>query len=801
LKEPVTGATGISRFSTRLHRTSLQIKITALGAVVTAAVLFATFWVLSVEVRATTRARFAAELSREQNALLRLQRQNLAQLISSAAIITQNTNLRSALGTFRAEANFGGPRLDLVNTVERELGKLLQRVDGDLLVVTDDVGRVFAASVRSGSPPPRGTDLSRMAAVHRALDPAFSADSGELAVYRDRTSNYQAAVYPLVQGDYTIGTLLLGERLDSGLVASARAAFGGQVVVTAGQSVLAGTLGPQQTVLAPRLANLGAESATSTLTFDGSEHVVAGLPLGKSQEGEPVTLWLLQPLEPTVLALTRPLLRQFVLYGVLAVLIAAIGSGLATHSMLRPVREFVSHMGSAATSDRPEDRFDARLVPVEVRTLHQSLERLMASIATKQLELRQRTTELTAANAVLTDEIRERQRVERDLRERDEQLRQSQKLEAVGTLAGGIAHDFNNLLTAVSGFTQLALMDVDPKSPLASDLREVVRAADRAGHLTKQLLAFSRKQVLQPTVLDVSDVVNGVAPMLERLLGEQVTLRLALHDGVARVMADRGQLEQVLMNLAINARDAMPHGGVLTISVSSAWEDRRTGVPVDRRVVIAVSDTGTGIPEAIRDRIFEPFFTTKETGKGTGLGLSTVYGIVRQSGGTIHLDSKVGVGTTFSIALPAVSESAKTEDQSIGVTDLPRGSETILLAEDDPAVRAFARRTLEELGYTVLPAVDGVEAMKLAVSARVDLILSDIVMPRMSGPQLVQRFLAEYPAPVVIFMSGYADEALLAEGRHLAAALMRKPFAPATLAQTVRDALDASRRANTAVVG
>ena len=420
----------------------------------------------------------------------------------------------------------------------------------------------------------------------------------------------------------------------------------------------------------------------------------------------------------------------------------------------------------------------------------------MRSISAKQGELQQRSTELTAANAVLRDEIRERERIERDLRERDEQLRQSQKMEAIGTLAGGIAHDFNNLITAVSGFTQLALMEAEPDSPIAADLKQVMEAANRAGHLTKQLLAFSRKQVMSKTVLDLGDVVQGMVPMLGRLLGERVTLRLSLDHDVSRVLSDRGQLEQVLLNLAINARDAMPHGGVLTIKAANARETRDNGnaVLVDQRVLLSVSDTGTGIPEAIRSRIFEPFFTTKETGKGTGLGLSTVYGIVKQSGGTIDVDSKMGVGTTFTIALPAASESGQTDAEEIEGIDMPHGAETILLVEDDPAVRALARRTLTDLGYTVLPAVDGVEALRLARGARVDLILSDIVMPRMSGPQLVQRFLAEYPAPVIVFMSGYADEALMAEGRMISYALLRKPFTPAALARTIRQAMDASRK-------
>jgi len=263
------------------------------------------------------------------------------------------------------------------------------------------------------------------------------------------------------------------------------------------------------------------------------------------------------------------------------------------------------------------------------------------------------------------------------------------------------------------------------------------------------------------------------------------------------VLSDRGQLEQVILNLAINARDAMPKGGVLKIVASNRHLKQNNGTPQPGHVIITVTDTGTGIPPAIRDRIFEPFFTTKEPGKGTGLGLSTVYGIVKQSGGTIEVQSRVGVGTTFTVALPAVTDAFDTIEAS-GPAAMPRGTETVLLVEDDPAVRALSRRTLEDCGYTVLPAADPLDALRLAKTARVDVILSDMMMPNLTGAQFIERFLAEHPAPVVIFMSGFADEGLQSDGRALSAAYLRKPFTPLTLATTIRGAIDASR--NTATI-
>ena len=309
-----------------------------------------------------------------------------------------------------------------------------------------------------------------------------------------------------------------------------------------------------------------------------------------------------------------------------------------------------------------------------------------------------------------------------------------------------------------------------------------------APNLTHQLLAFSRKQVLQPTVLDLGAVVDGIAPMLQRIIGEHIELRIESAGPLARVRADRGQLEQVLLNLAVNARDAMSGGGKLTIAT-------RTLVTPDRpkAVELMVSDTGTGMTDDVRERAFEPFFTTKEPGKGTGLGLSTVYGIVNQSGGTIRVDSASGRGTTFTIELPASEMVGTGEVQPGDEGELPRGTETILIVEDAEDVRILARRTLEERGYTVLVARDAQEAMEIAGARRVDLLLTDIVMPRTSGPQLAAKYAAMRERPLVVYMSGYADDALSQYELDPTVVFVRKPFTPSTLARVVRAALDAHK--------
>jgi two-component system cell cycle sensor histidine kinase/response regulator CckA len=380
---------------------------------------------------------------------------------------------------------------------------------------------------------------------------------------------------------------------------------------------------------------------------------------------------------------------------------------------------------------------------------------------------------------------------------------QAQKMEAVGRLAGGVAHDFNNMLTAIIGHTELLLAQARQESDVHADLVEVRNAAVRAASLTRQLLAFSRKQVLQPQVLDLNAVVGETQRMLERLIGEDVELAVALNAGQATVRADRGQLEQVLVNLAVNARDAMPAGGVLSIEtdVVLITPEQARRYPHDVRpgayVRLSVADSGVGMPEEVLARMFEPFFTTKEVGRGTGLGLSTVYGIVKQSGGYVWAESTVGEGSTFRVYLPSVREPVARPPAEDGRGDADRGSETVLLVEDDQAVRALAARILASRGYRVLRAADGAEALEmLEKGCLVDLILTDVVLPRMSGLELARASAALPGAPPVLFMSGYTEQAPaaheLAERR---LDLIEKPFSPVQLAHRVRKALDRARAA------
>jgi PAS domain S-box-containing protein len=388
-----------------------------------------------------------------------------------------------------------------------------------------------------------------------------------------------------------------------------------------------------------------------------------------------------------------------------------------------------------------------------------------------------------------------------DLTERkklESQLRQSQKMEAVGQLAGGVAHDFNNLLTAIMGFTSLLLKAVPPEDPKHDDLLEIDRAAARATELTQQLLAFSRRQMLQPTLLDLNAVLSDTMRMLGRLLGQHIELAILPETDLGVVRADRGQIEQVIINLAVNARDAMERGGKLTletrnVTLDRAYAGQHPGATEGEFVMLAVTDTGSGMSPATQARIFEPFFTTKERGKGTGLGLSTVYGIIKQSGGTIYVYSEPERGTTFKIYLPRVVAHGPTE---LSVPARPadvRGNETVLVVEDEDGVRALTSRVLQTYGYTVLEAENGGEALLIAEQhpAPIHLLLTDVVLPRMSGRKLAERLVRTQSDLRVLYMSGYTDGSIFNHGAlDPGTAFIPKPFTPEALAQKLREVLD-----------
>ena len=404
----------------------------------------------------------------------------------------------------------------------------------------------------------------------------------------------------------------------------------------------------------------------------------------------------------------------------------------------------------------------------------------------------ERTAELYSANLLLKGEIEERQKIQ-------QQMLQIQKMEAIGRLAGGIAHDFNNILLVITGYSEMLLDEPGIVSGDREAVQEIQKAGKRAAALTRQLLTFSRRQVIEPKILDLNGTVQNITGMLLRLIGADIQFEIKKGEKLLAIRADESQIEQVIMNLVINACDAMPKGGRLTLETSSLLLDTPLPfeggeIPPNRYTILAVQDSGTGMSADVKAKIYEPFFTTKPIGKGTGLGLATCFGIVQQSGGFIRCDSEVGRGTTFQVYLPTTQTGAKIAwSGRLSITS-QRGAETILLVEDDPAVRRLTSLTLRNLGYTILEAGDGLEAVALVQSRsmlKIDLLITDVIMPHFNGRELMERLNALLPEMKCILVSGYTDDILIHRGvLDAQTAYLQKPFTPLQISQRVREVLD-----------
>ncbi|MBD3266267.1 response regulator, partial [bacterium] len=380
----------------------------------------------------------------------------------------------------------------------------------------------------------------------------------------------------------------------------------------------------------------------------------------------------------------------------------------------------------------------------------------------------------------------------------EEQLQQSQKMEAIGTLAGGVAHDFNNILMTILGNSQMVLENLKKEDPIREEIQQIYQAGERATSLTSQLLAFSRKQVIHPQIMGLDTKIQELEKMLQRILGEDIDMSITCETGVSPIKADPGQIDQVIMNLAVNARDAMPLGGQFRIEARNVHLDRSLAdthldLSAGDYVLLSISDTGSGIPKEIQYKIFEPFFTTKQKGKGTGLGLSTVYGIVKQNGGSITVYSEGSKGATFKLYFPRATQTKVTGKEPSQSARDDSGTETILVIEDEEMVRSYVRRALTKKGYQVLTAGYYREALDAFNQAPtpVDLVLTDVILPHKSGKEISDKLLAMNPSMKIIFMSGYTDDEILRHNiLHAQANYIQKPFAPADLLKIVRDVLD-----------
>jgi len=422
--------------------------------------------------------------------------------------------------------------------------------------------------------------------------------------------------------------------------------------------------------------------------------------------------------------------------------------------------------------------------------LHEVNEQLEQRVQERTAELQESAGSLEQSNRELREQIERTRRLE-------DQLLQAQKMEAVGRLAGGVAHDFNNLLTVISGYNRMILEEPGNHADVLEWAGEVQNASQRAASLTSQLLAFSRRQIAQPRLLNLNETVSQMEKLLRRVIGEDIDLETHLAPELGVVYADPNHLDQLIMNLVVNARDAMPHGGKLTIETANvdldeAYASGHAGVVPGQYVQLAISDTGEGISESVRSRIFEPFFTTKETGKGTGLGLSIVYGIVKQNGGDIWVYSQEGKGTTFKIYLPLARPGSMAQPGKNAEAESQRGTETVLLVEDEERVRKLVSSILKKQGYTVLESQSGQDAIRIsqAHDGPIHLLLTDVVMPETGGPELAEQLCGPRPEMKVLYMSGYADKAIVRHGELQAdAAFIQKPFAPEALHHKIREVL------------
>jgi signal transduction histidine kinase/ActR/RegA family two-component response regulator len=625
-------------------------------------------------------------------------------------------------------------------------------------------------------------------------------------------------VAPVVRGRDTLGFVVETRGLASGQGVHAIEGLIGRNV-----SMLVGNAdGPTlwtdllKPVTAPPVA--AREARRTPVEFrhpDGTRHL--GFSLGL--HGAPWLVWVQLPLDAAIEP-ERRTMHRLELLALVCVLFGALGAWMVSTHVTRPLAELTGAADDLAGGDYGRRVSTAR--QDEIGQLMRAFNRMAAQVESARTELHAQAEELEhhvreaqdlaheleLSNQELLESSEEIKVARRDItaaeslhHELEAQLLQAQKMEAVGRLAGGIAHDFNNLLTVITSYTTLALETVAVQDPLHGDLGEIHTAALRAAGLTKQLLAFSRKQVMQPEVLRLNVVASEMERMLRRLIGEDVTLTLDLANDLGEVYADRGQLEQVIMNLAVNARDAMPDGGHLVIETSnnvltSEYSIGELGAPAGEYVTLSVSDTGTGISAETQAHIFEPFFTTKPTGEGTGLGLATVYGIVKQSGGDIKLRSELGGGTTFVIYLPRLRQAEAHQARRSPAGGVAHGgSETILLVEDDVSLRHLALRVLRRVGYTVLEAQSSRQAIALGASHpyRIDLLLTDVVMPDLSGRTVAERLTAHRPDLRVLYMSGYTDDDVMRRGiTAVQTQFIQKPFLPDALVRRVREALDAS---------
>ncbi len=772
-----------------LRASALSTKLALLAAVSTACVVGGAFSALRITTASEVRREFINQVHARQATVRTLEDHDRRLLLQSALMLADSPELHAALQAWRSG---GGPASQRVRTLTGAVDQAFEGVDVDAMLVTDDSGAIVAQAGTIPSVRP-GMSLGALPAVQAALFSAQASLNEAFGVLRDSAATMEVAAVPLLDAGFPIGVLVLGKRLDRIVPPDSDVEH---EVVTSNHTVIASTLPgvtigeSWQPVWSPT------DPGPATLSLDGQDYAVVTLRLGVGQDGKAVDLQLMRSLDQALDPIERELSHSFLLAGLLAVLLAGAGGAMLSRTTLRPLARFVRFLETGTATDRYAQFHEPR-APREINALTETYNHLIESLQRGHHDLEQRTIDLAKVNHRLNRQVDRRERAEQALRESEEQLRQAQKLEALGALAGGVAHDFNNILSIILGYAEIVQAELPADSSHRVDVGKISDAAVRARALVRQLLAFSRKQVLQPQVLDLNQVVTEVEPLLRPLTGEAIDLELRLAPRLGRVMADPGQIEQVIINLAVNARDAMPEGGRLVIETANVTLEHGSGhhpLPGGAAVMLAVADGGIGMDAETRRRIFEPFFTTKPVGKGTGLGLATVYGIVRQSGGNITVFSEPGQGATFRCYFPtATSDDVSVAPAAVGAPP-SAGAETILLVEDEHELRELMRRVLNQRGYHVLTAESGSDALEVARvhDGVIHALVTDLVMPTMSGKDLAEQLAQQRAGLRVLFISGYSDEAIDRHGMLTPDSVyLQKPVAPDALLRSLRDLLDA----------
>ena len=687
--------------------------------------------------------------------------QTVAQMLVRPNARTQDSVARATVGALRslARGNEKGARENALLWLARTQNPM--DTTRFFAAFVDTSGQIVVAYQR----PPARTPRWAVDAIARR---AIHGDTVSVGPFEEVAGHpVISMVRPLRESDAP-GAPLIGYLVDARTLSTARGAQMFRNVIGDSVHVLLGQPGVGV------WTDLASVEAPPPVQPRGDSIVIyrGGVGAAARVAGSGWLVWLSQPTQ-AVLAPARKLWWSMIPMGLLIALFSAGVMWRMAHSITYPI---------AALTEAVEG------IAQDVTPLSVTQE------TAAELRNDDEVTRLRSAFDRMAARVKERESLEM-------QLRHAQKMEAVGRLAGGIAHDFNNLMTAIRSYADLMIDDMTERDPKRGDVEEIRKAAQRATALTAQLLAYSRKQMLQPKVIDSADVLNGVEMMLRRLLIEDIQLVVDAPNGIWPVKVDRGQLEQVIVNLAVNARDAMPHGGALRISarnenVTSPIESKQGNVPCGDYVVIEVTDTGLGMDAVTQSRVFEPFFTTKEVGQGTGLGLATVHGIVAQSGGYITVESAVEEGTTFAVYLPRVDEvPVKENGAAKPVAGLKGNNETILLVEDEASVRALTRRVLVRAGFRVLEATTPSDALRLAHEhhSHIRLVLSDVVMPEMSGPALVSKLAEVCPHARVLYVSGYTDDEVVGRGLGKPGMLLlQKPFSSQQLVDRVRAAIGLS---------